>query len=242
MSNPTTSSSNNDLNDSTTATTTTTTKCGGCGVEFPSKNAIFKHLKETDGVCLSKEDRQDFIIYLRRNIKLQKTVILYGYLPFNCNDNDDSTGTSSLSSNLNVSNGQDAGRILLETIQEWQDQADGIVVKDDEKNGNKMTTTSASSSYERINRSYGIHGRNSEFLQQDENTGAISEVMAVKLRPLRRDTDVEQWIDTIQDHLEQKYKSFLVANNDGVVTAAPIRILGRLDMPNPKFNAEKDVS
>jgi hypothetical protein len=222
-----TGSSSNEKNNETATPSTAT--CGGCGQEFPSKNAIFKHLKETDGACLSKEDHQDFVMYLRRNTKLQKTIILYGYIPFH--QNDDMISTTTLSFNLNISNGQDAGRIILETIQEWQDKVDGIIVDDDAKKNNKMTT----SSYERINRSYGTHGRNSEFLQQDENTGAISEVMAVKLRPLRRAATVEQWLDAIQDHLESKYKSL-------VDDVAPIRILGRLDMPNPKFNAEKDVS
>jgi tRNA U38,U39,U40 pseudouridine synthase TruA len=167
---------------------------------------------------------------------------LYGYLPFrqqqhedDDHNNDNGDTTSSTHRGLNISNGQDAGRILMETIQEWQDEADGITDTEEINSYHKTASSSSSSLYDRINRSYGINGRNSQFLEQDQNTGAISEVMAVKLRPLRKDITVEHWLDQIQDRLEQKYQSV-------VVGVAPVRVLGRLHMPNPKFNAERDVT
>ena len=44
-------------------------KCGGCGVEFPSRNAVFKHLRETDGACLSGDDILEFRQYVRATDK-----------------------------------------------------------------------------------------------------------------------------------------------------------------------------
>ena len=51
--------------------------CGGCDQEFPSKSALFKHLKQTNGACLSQEDRDGFQEYLE-SIR-ERVLILYGY-------------------------------------------------------------------------------------------------------------------------------------------------------------------
>jgi hypothetical protein len=71
---------------------TTTATCHGCQQAFSSRNAIFKHLEETNGACLSASDFKDFLRFhdaskLRSNSKknknkhFERVVILYGYLP-----------------------------------------------------------------------------------------------------------------------------------------------------------------
>lgn len=53
-------------------------KCLGCGKEFPSRSAVFRHLKETSGACLSKEDYEGYLQYLQERDR-HKVLLLYGY-------------------------------------------------------------------------------------------------------------------------------------------------------------------
>ena len=53
------------------------TVCEGCGTQFPSRSAVFKHLKETHGVCLSKEAYDGFVEYLQMSQR-EKVILLYG--------------------------------------------------------------------------------------------------------------------------------------------------------------------
>ena len=265
----------------TTATATaTTTKegsnastaklCDGCGKSFPSRNAIFKHLKDTDGSCLSKDDYQNYIRYVKTPKKFPKVVLLYGYLP---------------SSSLKIRNGQDAGKILLQTIHQLQNETDRIDSNDgnsgnsnndgnnnsDNTNiGDSTTTTttnavddtsSSESSIYKINRSYGYYSRSAECVDQDKDTATQTEVMAVRLPPLSNkkgaggggvssSSVVDDWLDQVQNKLDEKFQiqrqqQQQQENNDDychVHNITPIRIFGRQDMPNSKFNAETDVS
>lgn len=56
------------------------TRCQGCGEEYPSRNAVFRHLTDTNGRCLEEKDYADFCRYVLAQ-KRQKVIILYGYLP-----------------------------------------------------------------------------------------------------------------------------------------------------------------
>jgi hypothetical protein len=218
------------------------TPCEGCGKLFASRNAVFKHLKDTDGACLAVHDRQEFLAYVRRTEKLQKVLILYGYLPFHSSVITTSSSSSSLSSNndhdsLSVRDGQDAGQILFDTIQEWQQDLIGIP---NDTGSDKVSTKSI----ERLNRSYGNSSKNgAECVRQDPNTAAISEVMAVRLSPLRGFSE-ETWLEQIQARLDTKYRPYLSTTTTTTTstTTTPIRILGRLDMPHVNFNAGCDVS
>ena len=263
----------------TTATATATTTqegsnastaklCDGCGKSFPSRNAIFKHLKDTDGSCLSKDDYQNYIRYVKTPKKFPKVVLLYGYLP---------------SSSLKIRNGQDAGKILLQTIHQLQNETDRIDSNDgnsgnsnndgnnnsDNTNiGDSTTTTtnavddtsSSESSIYKINRSYGYYSRSAECVDQDKDTATQTEVMAVRLPPLSKkkgaggegvssSSVVDDWLDQVQNKLDEKFQvqrqqQQQENNNDycHVHNTTPIRIFGRQDMPNSKFNAETDVS
>lgn len=173
--------------------------CSGCGETFPSRNQMFKHLKATDGACLNSDDFKNFTKYVKANTsKGQKTALLYGYLP----------------SPPTIQNGEDAAKLLLQTIEEHQ----GVKEEDMAK---------INRSYANISRS-GVDG-----VAQDDGMGAITEVMAVRLQPIPTGTTVDQWLDQIQAALDQQFVN---------ATTTPIRILGRLDMPHNKFNAEMDVS
>jgi hypothetical protein len=243
-----------------TATAATTAKlCDGCGLSFSSRNAVFKHLKDTDGSCLSKKDYENYIRFVKTSkTKFPKVVILYGYLP---------------SSSLQIRNGQDAGKILLQTIHQLQNEIDGIDNNDNDNdnndantNGGDTTTNSVDdeSSIYKINRSYGYYSRSAECVDQDKDTATQTEVMAVRLPPLLSNKSkgaggggsvssssvlVDDWLDQVQNKLYEKFQKQRQQqqqenNNDycHVHNITPIRIFGRQDMPNSKFNAETDVS
>ena len=56
--------------------------CEGCNETFPSKNALFRHLRETLGKCLPPHEYQEFLIHVVNNQRnLDKIGVLYGYLP-----------------------------------------------------------------------------------------------------------------------------------------------------------------
>ena len=78
--------------------------CTGCGETFPSRNQMFKHLKDTNGACLTPEDFESFTKYVKPNSKAIKTALLYGYLP----------------SPPTIQNGEDAAKLLLKTIEDHQ--------------------------------------------------------------------------------------------------------------------------
>jgi tRNA U38,U39,U40 pseudouridine synthase TruA len=78
--------------------------CTGCNEIFPSRNQMFKHLKDTNGACLPPEDFENFTKYVKPNSKAIKTALLYGYLP----------------SPPTIQNGEDAAKLLLKTIEDHQ--------------------------------------------------------------------------------------------------------------------------
>ena len=224
-------------------------KCNGCGETFPSRNAMFKHLKETDGACLSKDAYKDFVRYVRKSVKPPKVLLLYGYLPYNRQMNSSEMSTTNNpniddSKRTVIRNGQDAGNILIQIILELQNEIDGI-------DGNNHANIDASngagnfrSSVHKVNRSYGHFSRSAECVRQDMDTGTITEVMALRLYPLRSGMSLDDWLDRVQRKLDAKFQteSMIHPNNTDCCPVTPIRILGRQSMPNSKFNAEMDVS
>jgi hypothetical protein len=217
-------------------------KCNGCGAMFPSRNAVFKHLKDTDGACLSKDDYKDFVRYVRKSVKPPKVILLYGYLPYSGSRDSSETPASKNADERDskrsiVRNGQDAGNILMECISRLQNEIDGFGDDGDEDN---------SGSENKVNRSYGHFSRSAECVQQDMDTGAVTEVMAVRLYPLRGDMSLDDWLDRVQRKLDSKFEQEagdeMNSDDNDRRIVSPIQILGRQDMPNKKFNAEMDVS
>ncbi len=160
---------------------------------------------------------------MRKSVKPPKVVLLYGYLPFN----GDKSSTLPV-----IRDGQDAGTILMEAINDIQNEIDEI--DDSENNGGENAA--------KLNRSYGHFSRSTDIAKQDVDTGAISEVMTVRLYPLRAGLSLDDWLDRVQQKLHSKFERADMMDSDDQDFLTPIRILGRLDMPNKKFNAEMDVS
>lgn len=166
-----------------------TATCKGCNQLFPSRNAVFKHLKATKGVCLSPDDFKHYLDDVQRKERV-KTIILIGYL---CDPE-------------TVPHGDDVTNLVLDTIFEHD------------------------SDKKFFNRSYGNAGRGGEVTRQDDSSGALTEVLCVKIAPLINKT-VDEWIGETNQAISAK-----------LTGKAQIRILGRHEMPHHKFNAEMDIS
>lgn len=179
-------------------------KCEGCGYDFASRNGVFRHLKETNAACLPPESYADFQRYILTKER-KKVVLLYGYIILPGSD-------------VRLKSGQDAAFQLLQTLEE------DILHASNSKSDVAPQTTEPS----KINRSYGTCSRSEdeEILRQDEETGAVTEVLATRLPVLMG--SVEDWLSKVNALLRQKQLQ--------------IQVFGRLDMPLSKFNAEMDVT
>mmetsp|Transcript_28676 Transcript_28676/g.61762 ORF Transcript_28676/g.61762 Transcript_28676/m.61762 type:complete len:199 (+) Transcript_28676:143-739(+) len=192
--------------------------CDGCGASFPSRNAVFRHLKDTDGACLSKDEYKDFVRYVRKSVKPPKVVLLYGYLPYDGCSNAKDTGNDSLKrTTTTIRDGEDAGNIILQKIHELQNEIDGFDDEGDGDDSNNVERESPNSSYSsnKINRSYGFHSRSSECTSQDTNTAAITEVMTARLFPLRGDMSMDDWLDRVQKKTGRGFRPKDARSRDG---------------------------
>lgn len=120
----------------------------------------------------------------------------------NKEDNGSCGSSSSSSLRAPLVNGDDAARFLLEA---------------------QLGCTSSQT----INRSYGCNVRGTSIVAQDENTGAVCEVLTARLPPPT--TSLPQWIETVETKLS-------------TLTTGRVRVFGRLRMPLSKFNAEMGVT
>jgi hypothetical protein len=188
------------------------TKCEGCDQDFFTRNAVFRHLKETNGACLSPESYKDYCEFEKSQQKRDKVVILYGYI---VDDN--------ISGDAILKNGQDAAELLL-----------GVLEDPNDKNDDKSSGTP------KINRSYGDASRNFTIAAQDDGTGALTEMLSTRLPPLLT-MSVEEWIKTINQAVADRIQQ-LAQEKTTKTTTAQIRVFGRQNMPLKKFNAETDVS
>ena len=218
--------------------------CQGCGVEFPSKNAVFRHLNDTAGACLSEPERRDYLEYIFHSQKREKVVLLYGYwIPTRDEDHDDDhVGQPS-----SRKNGEDAAQQLLEVIESLiLSQTKKAPEKQQSCSDNGNTTVHTNTT--NINRSYGHASRgSSRVLAQDDGTGAVTEVLTTKLPRLPVNA-IPAWLDTINQALEQQQQqrgrpssssSSASATKNSMIV---VRLLGRQPMPLMKFNAEMDVT
>ena len=194
-----------------------TIHCDGCGLEFQSRNSVFRHLKETNGACLPPESFADFQKYVLAKDR-KKVVILYGY-------------TIVPNNNDKIKNGQEAAIHLLQTLEEQMVAQITEATNDDDNNNDddKKNSVVQTLDLSKINRSYGTNGRSEDILQQDEGTGAVAEVLATRLPSNILAQPLDSWLQDINYRLQQE-------------KGLTIRVFGRLEMPQTKFNAEMDVS
>jgi hypothetical protein len=198
------------------------TKCEGCQEEFVTRNAVFRHLKETCGVCLPPTAYADYCEFAKNQKHRDKVIILYGYII-----DDNSNGDAILK------NGQDAAELLLEVVEDPSDSDKNI---DNDASKEKAFGSS------KVNRSYGNVSRNTTIAQQDDGTGALTEVIACKLPPLLT-MSVDTWIENMNQALTDKIQQLaLEKTGTNKTTTAQIRVFGRQTMPLKRFNAETDVS
>lgn len=172
---------------------------------------MFNHLKETDGACLSEEAYHDFCKYVRPK-KQSKVLVLYGYIPWK----------------PMIKNGREAAEILVRAIAKLEKKESAV-----HPNGNDDEEEEET---RKFSRSYGHDQRGVEIVAQDEDTGAITEVMALRMQPLKNEESVSavnNWLDKVQQILDQQFSS---------LSTVPIRVLGRQPMNHAKFNAEMDVT
>lgn len=180
--------------------------CDGCGEKFASRNAIFRHLKETNAACLDPKACKEFQRYVLLQDR-KKVMILYGYVVLP----EGREFAQECWSNC-LENGQDAAAKLLHVLEE-ECPPEG-------------DTYEPPKAPPKLNRSYGNTGRNAACLQQDDQTGAVTEVLATRLPAMTMPLD--DWVAHVNKLLESKNY--------------PLRVFGRIDMPFSKFNAEMDVT
>ena len=168
---------------------------------------MFKHLRDTDGACLKGEDYEHFCKNVRGTVKGVKVLLLYGYMAVP----------------NQIRNGDDAATILLQAIQNRQNAAYG-----------RKGSEEASSPPIKYNRSYGNSQRDLDGIAQDQDTGAVTEVLTTRLPPIQGKMTVDEWVDLVQQILNAEFSSD---------SHCPVQLFGRQDFPQAKnFNAEMDVS
>ncbi len=220
--------------------------CSGCGVKFTSKNLLFKHLRASEGKCFSPSEYKDFIKFVvNSENNCEKVIILYGYIPsdyyLNLGLNQNGEETSSLGtakSKKGVCGGAHAAELILDAI----DTVSYGGEVDEEVKAKKANT--------RPSRSYAHYGRSSSICAQDEYTGAITEVMTLRIPPLlvqdgpesdkkeREKTALQKWIDNVNVVLERDVSK--LASSSSLKHPGKVKLFGRLAAPK-KFHAEMDV-
>jgi hypothetical protein len=199
--------------------------CRGCGREFPSRNAVFKHLLATEGACLGAAEHDEFRLHVLNQQRI-KVLLLVGYAVEETEEGIEDEQTSDAKdaheSPVRVRNGDDAARILHDALLRHLNVDPGA-----DPNNSDL----------RMIRALGHTSRGTDVAAQDRHTGAITEVYAVRLPPLSQSQSVQAWIDDINASLQQKIEE------EGPSTAV-IRVLGRLDLPpaGHKFNPTIDFS
>lgn len=199
--------------------------CHGCRHGFPSRNAVFAHLKTTAGACLSDDARADFLA--RVGVPDERVILLYGYRL-------DASGDGSRSI---LPTGDAAAEFLLDTC---------LQVSKTKKND--TTTTSQRPKYLR---SYGNLARksSSDMVAQDKaSAGSLTEVVATKL-PILASSSVDEWIQLVNMALSENFQ-FKIQQRAQTETATPLRhpieprivLFGRRELPGKIFNAEMDVT
>lgn len=217
--------------------------CERCSKPFPSKNALFRHLKSSIGSsnsCLTPEEIPEFMAkVINRKDRFEKIAILYGYILSDYYLQRDLHIQTDDGKGWGLKDGDHAAQLLTEAAQEVSLGAK-VETQDEFK----------------ANRSYGCNSRSKDIqgqLCQDKNTGALTEVLCMRLPPLfYNEGDNEEdktknekeandkWVEALNSKLVDK---ILELNDDKESHRhlGKIQVFGRLTVLK-KFNAEMDVS
>ena len=208
-------------------------RCKGCQHDFPSRNAVFKHLQETQGACLTAGERDEFLRYALIQQR-HKVLVLLGYYIEPPPAADPSPSGYDTTRRL-VANGEDAAQLLLQVLVEIEATAQAAP---------ERPTTSVAPEDFRLSRAYGSTSRGTSVVAQDDGTGALTEVLALRLPALTG--SVNDWIETVNAKLLQHLEQGSTAGDGENIgnLGSMVRVLGRLDLPNAacKFNPEQDYT
>ena len=215
--------------------------CEGCGASFPSKNALFRHLRETVGKCLPPHEYEEFLIHVVNNQRnLDKIGVLYGYLPSqHYLDGGEEDG-------IGVTGGDLAAVMVLQAI----DRVSlGAAAGEASARAGKPPKTTEEL-LGKVNRSYGFNSRCAAvegLLEQDAHTGAMSELLCSFAPPLlgsEEDGSAERerrkWIDEVNAELKRAVGDLPMSPGGG--HPGEIRVFGRVHISNKRFNPEIDAT
>eukprot|EP00977_Amphora_coffeiformis_P004788 scaffold1033_cov171-Amphora_coffeaeformis.AAC.5 len=210
-----------------------TSFCQGCQREFPSRNAVFSHLKKTGGACLTGKAYADFIANVP--VPDEKVILLYGYRL-------DHSGYRL------VPTGNAAADILLDTSLDTS-----LMLRESALHGEsaaKSRDVAKQLQRPKYLRSYGNTARktNNDMIAEDEGfAGALTEVLATRLPPIG--IPVEDWVQLVNENIDKYLKeqasqraSKATTSEHGFIVEPRIVLFGRRHQPGNLFNAEMDVS
>ena len=216
--------------------------CEGCNETFPSKNALFRHLRETLGKCLPPHEYEEFLIHVVNNQRnLDRIGVLYGYLPSQYYlDGGEELG------DIGVTGGDLAAVMVLQAIDKV---SLGAAAGEASVRAGKPPKT-AEELMGKVNRSYGFHSRCATvdgLLEQDAHTGAMSELLCTFAPPLlgseedgSMEREQKKWIDEVNAELKSAVADLPASPNGG--HPGEIRVFGRVYISNKRFNPETDAT
>lgn len=221
--------------------------CTICKQNFPSKNALFKHLKQ---VAFHTENEY----VLRLSLPLEKVAILYGYSP-------KPLPTTKGDESNKLTDGESVAQLVTKAVQEvevdLQKMAKASVLEHSSSSNDSsdgvfsliLSQAKNLSSGIPISRTHGNSTRSHENAAQDENTGALSEVMCLRISPMyppgekdeeKKKAALEMWLNEVNIKISASVEKI----NQGIDSNAiggRIQVFGRLKVPK-NFNAETDTT
>lgn len=242
--------------------------CASCQRSFPSKNALFHHLRLNKYNCLRDEDFH--YLSQAKYAKEEKIAILYGYrvgqryireasivelsqvhYSMANNTNNDEGNTNSRC--WEVFGGESAAQLVMEAIQivgstsRSTTSSSEVAVTSSEK-GTPDDVHVPMNPPIRTNRSYGCASRHTDIVAQDDHTSACTEVLTVRVPALlvekdqkeELETSIQDWIRNVNQVL-QNLLSPKDASSKVRMDRGSVIVFGRLPIPG-KFNAELDVT
>lgn len=231
---------------------TTIISCAGCYKQFSSKSQLFRHLEHSAKSCLSPEEYAEYEANVLSK-KREKIGVLYGYLPgtdylFVDNRHE----TASTLSLVGIEGGQHAAWLVTQAIDQVTHGLDASI-----RCPQSWSANAASKS--KINRSYGSTSRESEAVEQDHHTAALTEVLCTTALPLFVDEELgdtitqikiktHAWVSSVNEQLDRMLADMTTMSTSSSIsefqewTPGRIRVFGRVSIPQKKFNAETDVT
>lgn len=232
--------------------TTAIISCSGCKKQFSSKSQLFRHLEHSAKTCLSPEEYAEYEAKVLSK-KREKIGVLYGYLPGTDYLFVDSRRETALAiSSVGIEGGHHAAWLVTQAIDRVTHGLNASTISCPQS----WSANAASKS--KINRSYGSTSRESEAVEQDHHTAALTEVLCTTALPLfvdeEQDDTVTQikikthaWVTSVNEQLDRMLDVTTMSKSSAMRefkdwSPGRIRVFGRVSIPQKKFNAETDVT